>query len=520
MDQSKYQITQINTTVPQWWKMRKALEDKYRVRREAIHKISLIEYFSFKMTGRRLTVSLITERETGRRLCLPYRLQYGGRGLYDYQVPAVAHLCEVLLRRGAAVDGSDTGLGKTFVAICACVELGMRPAVICHKIGIGIWAKVCRQFGVNPYFIVNWEFARTGNFPAFRFRKTGWKSRHYLPKIPDKCLLIWDEIHVASNMATWNSLLWRSAHHLPNLSISATLADRLDRLAGLLYVLKAWEQATPNFLSWFNRRFKGNRPVQCIQDMKRVRKILYPTHGVRLSYNDPAVKRHFPTGVYLVDLISLDPRFATMESRAYRATIRKIAIARSQGEVMAAELHYRQLAEMLKVSILAEQATYLMAAGKSVLIFVNFLETLRRLSRTLKTNCLCFGEQEKYGLSRESSIRRFQENRSKIIILTSGSGGQSISLHDMKGGHQRVSLICPNYSAIIVKQILGRTLRAGSRTIPIMKLVYAANTVEAKVAESVSKKLDNLSALNDGDLMEPDIFNLKGVNRGDKQGRI
>lgn len=45
-----------------------------------------------------------------------------------------------------------------------------------------------------------------------------------------------------------------------------------------------------------------------------------------------------------------------------------------------------------------------------------------------------------------------------------------------------------------------------------MKLVYAARTVEEKVAVVVNSKLGNIAAINDGDLMEPELFNL-GIHR-------
>jgi hypothetical protein len=46
-----------------------------------------------------------------------------------------------------------------------------------------------------------------------------------------------------------------------------------------------------------------------------------------------------------------------------------------------------------------------------------------------------------------------------------------------------------------------------------MKLIYAAGTVEEKVSVSVNSKIDNILALNDGDLMETDLFGLlKGDN--------
>jgi hypothetical protein len=61
------------------------------------------------------------------------------------------------------------------------------------------------------------------------------------------------------------------------------------------------------------------------------------------------------------------------------------------------------------------------------------------------------------------------------------------------------------YHAIALQQIFGRTKRALSKSTPIMKLVYAANTIEEKVAVSVQSKLKNIASLNDGDLNIPGI---------------
>jgi hypothetical protein len=82
------------------------------------------------------------------------------------------------------------------------------------------------------------------------------------------------------------------------------------------------------------------------------------------------------------------------------------------------------------------------------------------------------------------------------------AGGQSISLHDLIGKHQRVSLISPSYQSIKIKQVFGRTRRAGSKTIPIIKLVYAANTIEEKVCARVQEKIKNIDALMDGDIRD------------------
>ena len=51
-----------------------------------------------------------------------------------------------------------------------------------------------------------------------------------------------------------------------------------------------------------------------------------------------------------------------------------------------------------------------------------------------------------------------------------------------------------------MRQCTGRVWRESSKSKSIQKIIFAANTVEERVCESVNKKLDNLDLLNDGDL--------------------
>ena len=51
-------------------------------------------------------------------------------GLRKFQIPVVSKLCAAIERNGGALDGSDTGAGKTYAAVAAARELGMRIAVV------------------------------------------------------------------------------------------------------------------------------------------------------------------------------------------------------------------------------------------------------------------------------------------------------------------------------------------------------------------------------------------------------
>ena len=57
-------------------------------------------------------------------------------GLLPYQPPAVAQVCNSIICNGAAIDGSDCGIGKTYHAISAARELGLFPAIIARNSGL------------------------------------------------------------------------------------------------------------------------------------------------------------------------------------------------------------------------------------------------------------------------------------------------------------------------------------------------------------------------------------------------
>tara|TARA_Y100000588_G_C13888717_1_gene767717 strand:- start:498 stop:758 length:261 start_codon:yes stop_codon:yes gene_type:complete len=80
------------------------------------------------------------------------------------------------------------------------------------------------------------------------------------------------------------------------------------------------------------------------------------------------------------------------------------------------------------------------------------------------------------------------------------AGGTGLSLHDEDGGHPRVALISPTFSAVELRQALGRVHRASGKSKSIQKIVFAANTVEDRVAAAVRRKLNNLDMINDGEL--------------------
>lgn len=157
-----------------------------------------------------------------------------------------------------------------------------------------------------------------------------------------------------------------------------------------------------------------------------------------------------------------------------------------------------QKIEMLKVPTIVDIAKDFLDNKFSIVIFVNFTQTLDLIASMLKTQCVVRGDQHAY--DRETNIQDFQSNKEKIIICNIKAGGVGLSLHDIHGGHPRVSLISPTWSSIDLLQVLGRVHRAGGKSKSLQRIIYTANTVEEKIADKLKYKLVDVNSINNGDL--------------------
>ena len=59
--------------------------------------------------------------------------------LFDWQKEHASNLVTSIALNGFAKDGSDTGTGKTFVALHVAKVLGLEPFVLCPKAVVPSW---------------------------------------------------------------------------------------------------------------------------------------------------------------------------------------------------------------------------------------------------------------------------------------------------------------------------------------------------------------------------------------------
>jgi superfamily II DNA or RNA helicase len=418
--------------------------------------------------------------------------------LYPYQQQAAEHLAGILSRDKTCygLDASDTGTGKTYTALAACRMAGFRPLVVCPKGVIPSWHRVAEFLGVDPVDVLNYEKIIRGNTQWLKSAK-----RQFAWQVPMDVAIIMDEAHRCGGYDTLNSKMCAQtkAYRIPTLLLSATLADSPLKMkaAGYLFGLHNYRDSMRWMLNngCYRNTWGGLSPgtgAQVKDVMRRLNAHLFPDYGVRVRIVDLP---DFPETQITAELYQvakpreIDKIYEEMSARLMDAAGNKLVV----------QLRARQQVEYLKVPVFRELALDFMDEGMSVVVFVSFRETLTQLRHHFPDASIIHGEQT----DRQQNIDRFQADETRIILCTISAGGTGLSLHDLRGHHPRVALISPTFNAVELKQALGRVHRAGALSKSLQRLVFAADTVEEQIAAAVSRKLGNLSLLNDGDLTVP-----------------
>jgi superfamily II DNA or RNA helicase len=430
-------------------------------------------------------------------------------GLRDWQVNAVSKLVSAIKKWDAAIDGSDTGVGKTYNSCAVARELGMKIMVVCPKAIIKKWEKVIKNhFKMKDDLIgvTNYEQLKIGktDSPIASFvtdRQT--RRDKFIWKIPKNTLIIWDEAQKLKNWNTKNSKTCIAAYKqgYKQLFCTATMASNPLELRTVGTVLKMFKSYYPwaydhgVYRGRFGLEFNDDKDV-----LKRLHSYLFKERGVRLRRDTiPG----FPDSEIIAEVYNMDDEDVLKINQIYRDMEKELSkLTKRQKQDGESELiirlRARQRIELVKVPLFVEMIEEGVNDGMSVVCFVNFTETINAIAKRVGTDCIFDGKNEK---TRDDSVNRFQEDKERVILVNIMSGGSGLDLHDLNGNYPRLSLISPNDSPFLMRQSVGRVWRDDAKTKSIQKILFVANTVEEDVCKNVQRKLNNLDLLNDGDLL-------------------
>ena len=470
--------------------------------------------------------------------------------LKQFQVEHVQNLLYALKKHEVALDTSDTGTGKTYSAIAAAASLDLRVIIICPKAVIPNWHNVCTILDVEQLMIVNYEALRGGKYfvtledfldderidcPYISLvRETVVDSNGHAKmkvtgvtwSIPENTLVIFDEAHTGKNglnnsIPTINSKIMvmakpqlDSQRNVYGLFLSATITDKLENFDVIGYLLGLFPTYSKKSYKQFTDKLQGD-------SLKAIHQLLYPARAsrmdikqIKLLTGDSQFKKNdIQAKTYTLDAASC------AEIEAAHDSIRQAMTALRQKQLVDGQhplvviLRARQRIELLKIPIFVEETQTYVNEGKSVIIFVNFLETMDTIVQKLNTTNVLSADSVdvvrggQSGEEREDIVQRFQNDEIRVLVCIIEAGGVGISLHDIRGEHARASLISPTWKAIHLKQCLGRGYRANAKSDMIQRVIYVKSedgqpSIEQMMCENMNEKLKNIALLNTGNLEE------------------
>ena len=435
-------------------------------------------------------------------------------GLRPWQVGAAEKLVSSIKHWGAAVDGSELGVGKTYTALGVVRDLGVPFIIVCPKPVMNQWKKV-----INTHFhmekdmegIINYELLIRGrkdsDIASFVLHRHA-KRPTLEWKLPKNTVIVWDEAHRLKNFKTKASKTCIVAHKqgYKQLFLSASIAVSPLDLRTIGTCTGLFKTAN-EYYSWAYAHgvYKGNWGLEFNNDsktLKQIHKYLFEQRGVRLQRD---IIPNFPETEIIVNAYDMSEEDTSKIREIYTEMSKELNNLknRSTGDSeMAIRIRALQKTELIKVPLMEEMIREGMDAGMSIVVFLNYSDSVDALAARLNTTCIYDGRNEKV---RGKNVELFQSNRELVLVTNIAAAKEGLNLGDEEGGHPRLAILSPTYSVLKLKQALGRVHRENSKTKSVQRILYVAGTQEEDVVDSMGQKLENLTLINNGIVTDKDL---------------
>lgn len=490
--------------------------------------------------------------------------------LLAYQIDHTANIIYSLRTYNRALDSSDTGTGKTFSSIAACITMNLKPLIICPKSVITSWKNVLNHFDADYYGVTNYESMQNVKMFTkgskndkvlcpyvkrievkedakdkdnkdnknsknnknskddtnkkkshdYKIKKSGKKDKVFEIEntkiVPDEDIAY---TYVWQNLPNDIVIIFDEAHRCKNpRTLNSVLLYTLAKTTTKILMLSATVSDKPeNFalcgyvLGLYSNIRNANNWMnsggkEYDNVVSYIHDTIYPEYASRMRIRE--LGKLFPDNQIVASCYDMDN--AEEIQKQYKLIEQEVERLKnaeeSSGCVLAAILYARMKIEMCKVPTYIEEAKKFLEEGNSVAIFVNFTQTLKTIADELKTNCTIHGQQTME--ERTKAIDDFNSDKSHIIVCNSKSGNCGISLHDQNGNFPRISIISPSWSAQDILQTLGRVHRANGKTAVRQRIIFCKDTIEEQICKNMVEKIQNIALLNDGDMLS---YNIDGL---------
>ena len=455
--------------------------------------------------------------------------------LIGEQVPHAKTLLDSLFLNGVANDMSETGCGKTYVAVAIAGALKRPVVVICPKPVRNKWLSLLKIYGIKPELVLNYEKLIRGNTKWLKYDKAPINAvtkkpidfpRWCLTRLhfSDNALVILDEAHRCKSPTSLSAGLMiackKQGYKLLNLSATLACNPLEMRSTGYAnnlvrsYDSKSYKAfAADHGAEWLGRwgALTFNPEDEKAQaKMKALHESLFHIQKSASRLTRKMMAEHFSDNHVVATAYTMDDINTRKIQAVYDWLERELEKLYEHTEsfsecILTVILEARMRIELLKVPLFCELIEDSFDEGNSVVSFVNFRQSFEAIWTKLNhrkdlqglIGRICGGQKDK---DREADIADFQADRKRIILANQAAGGVAIDLHDLNGTYAREAFLSPDFSAPRVLQALGRIHRHGGLTPCFQSLVYVAGTIEERAVVKCQAKLNNLELLNSGDL--------------------
>lgn len=440
--------------------------------------------------------------------------------LLEPQKNHVIKLIDSLYNNGVAVDMSETGTGKTYSAAWIAKHFNSPVVVICPKVVVNTWHKVLSEFNIKADVIINFEKLTRGNTQYLTFKDNNdTYPTDYQIHFPKNSLVIIDECHKAKGAKSKNSnlVIALKNNRYKLLMLSATAATNPLEMksfgyATYLHNLINFRQFVTDCGAWANR-FGGLSITmdsnKTIEAMNNIHNQLFNIHKVASRMTRKMFDKIFPDNHVMANCFNIGNNTTKLQN-VYNIMESELAKLEKSSEnysqhVFAIMTKARRHAELLKIPTMVDMVNDWYDENLSPVVFLNFTDSVEAIEKQLlknnklnnKIGKIVGGQSSK---QRQNDIDSFQSDQKRVMLVNLAAGNAGVSLHDLNGNHPRASIVSPSFSAINMLQSLGRIHRAEGKTPCMQKIFFAEDTIEEHCCRNVQDKLNNLEALNDGDL--------------------
>lgn len=414
----------------------------------------------------------------------------------------------------SALDASQMGQGKTYIALALAHLLGLNYGVVCPANVVTKWIDTSiAPFDLLPEFVLSYDKARGGK-----------RGEPFISRIPlakgetmfrwnalEPVLLIFDEVQSCAAPDSLNAAVLKAAVSNANvfaLGLSGTAANDptemrvIGEMLGLHRGHDWWSWCMANGCHkglFGGLEFTKNRQ-KAIVHLSKIHAHIFPNHGCRLLKVDSKGEGTPPHDVGVTPVDS-ESRPKILEPY-YQAVADAVEDDGDDALPITESLRQAQYDELELVPYVVSQATEALKEGQSVALFANFHGTVKAIGEMLKRFEPLFFTGKTSKDTKQENLRKFQTNSHALIILNLGAGSAGIDLHDTSGIHPRYSIILPTYKARTLLQAIDRTDRLGKLSASTVELPFLTTGIHSRMMKAVQRKLDNLSLLHDGELSE------------------